>query len=189
MRKLTDYVGASIDGFIAGPDGSVDFFPLADDMLEFILSEYPETVPSPRAPHARHRSAEPDFDAVVMGRATYEPALREGITSPYQHLRQYVVSGSITESPSTDVHLIGGDVLAQIRQLKAEEGSGIWLAGGGRLAGAMFTEIDELVIKRYPVTCGSGTPMLSTDFSPTAFTLIGARTFDSGATVASYSRS
>lgn len=189
MRKLTYYVGASIDGFIAGPDGSVDFFPLADDMLEFILSEYPETVPS----HVRRTlGIDPQnqhFDAVVMGRATYEPALREGITSPYQHLRQYVVSGSITESPSTDVHLIGGDVLAQIRQLKAEEGSGIWLAGGGRLAGALFTEIDELVIKRYPVTCGSGTPMLSTDFSPTAFTLIGARTFDSGATVASYSPS
>jgi hypothetical protein len=41
----------------------------------------------------------------------YEPALRAGITSPYPHLRQYVVSRSITESPDPAVEIIAGDPL------------------------------------------------------------------------------
>jgi hypothetical protein len=32
-RKLTYYVGTSIDGVIAAPDGGVDFYPLGEDLL------------------------------------------------------------------------------------------------------------------------------------------------------------
>lgn len=34
MRKLVYYVGISIDGYIAGPNGAIDFYPLGEDMAE-----------------------------------------------------------------------------------------------------------------------------------------------------------
>src|SRR5690606_9468358 len=94
MRKLTYYVGASIDGYIAGPGGEVDFYPVAGDMMEWINARYPETVPR----HIRELVGLPvdtpnqRWDTLVMGRGTYDPALEIGIASPYPHMKQYVVS-------------------------------------------------------------------------------------------------
>ncbi len=188
MRKLVYYVGSSIDGFIAGPDGSVDFFPMGDDVLEHILSEYADAVPT----HVREAvGIDPPntrFDTVVMGRATYDPALREGITSPYRHLRQYVVSRSITETLDPTVQLVSGDPVTKVRELKQEDGRGIWLAGGARLAGTLLPEIDELVVKIYPVIVGSGIPLFSGGFTPTQFELTASQLFGSGAAIMTYTR-
>ncbi|GAA3076357.1 dihydrofolate reductase family protein [Streptosporangium carneum] len=186
MRKLVYYVGSSIDGFIAGPDGSVDFFPMGDDILEHILAEYADAVPT----HVRKAiGIDPPttrFDTVVMGRATYDPALREGITSPYGHLRQYVVSGSVTEAPDPAVRIVSGDPVAAVRELKRQDGKGIWLAGGARLAGTLLPEIDELIVKVYPVIVGSGIPLFAGGFAPTQFELADSRVFGSGAAVMTY---
>jgi hypothetical protein len=74
------------------------------------------------------------------------------------------------------------------QRLKEEDGLGIWLCGGGRLAGALLPEIDELVIKQYPVVAGAGIPIFAGAHTPTPFALAGTRTFDSGAVVMTYTR-
>lgn len=90
--------------------------------MAFIRSEYPETIPT----HARG-ALEPGgppvrFDTVVMGRGTYEPASREGITSPYAHLKQYVFSRSLPVSPDPAVEIVAGDPVAFVRRLKVDDG-------------------------------------------------------------------
>ena len=94
-----------------------------------------------------------------MGRKTYEVGLNAGIASPYEPLRQFVVSRSIPEIPQTPVHFHRGAALDLVRQLKAEEGKDIWLCGGAKLAASVFTEIDELILKINPVVIGSGIPL------------------------------
>ncbi|OPC79808.1 deaminase [Embleya scabrispora] len=191
MRKLTYFIGATIDGFIADRDGGYDFFPVGEDVVAHLVAEYPETLPTHLAPHM---GVGPDtefrhFDTVVMGRATYEPGMREGFANPYGHLRSYVVTETITESPDPAVTLIAGDPIAKVRELKAEPGGkGIWLAGGGRLAGSLIDEIDELVIKTYPVLIGSGIPMMSGVFGAHAFTHTGGTVLAGGTSVATYRR-
>jgi dihydrofolate reductase len=190
MRKLVYYVGASLDGFIAGPDGEIDFYPLADDMLAWICEQYPETIPTHVRPIIGMAVDQPNkcFDTVIMGRGTYEPALAVKVTSPYAHLKQYVVSTTLDPVEDREVELVRQDPAGLVRQLKHEEGMDVWLAGGATLAGALIAEIDELIIKRYPVVAGSGLPAVSGEFTPTTFTPTQHLEFSNGAQVTWFTR-
>ena len=189
MRSVTYYVAASADGYIAGPDGQFDFFGFDGDLAAWIMEEYPETLPV----HVREALGIVDrdnrrFNTVVMGRRTYQPALDAGIASPYPHLRQVVFSTTLPTS-STGVEVTATDPLARVRELKdSGSGAGIWLAGGGRLAGALSTEIDELVIKRNPIVLGAGVPLVDGSFAPQLFDRTSSQTFDTGVVVEVYRR-
>jgi dihydrofolate reductase len=188
VRTLTYYVGMSLDGYIAAPDGSFDFFPVTRAVLDLIAAEYPETLPSHVRAHLGVTAPGTRFDTVVMGRATYAPALQVGITSPYAHLRQYVASTTLPAGSDPQVTVVP-DPLGLVRRLKQEDGAGIWLAGGGRLAGALLDEIDELVIKRYPVVVGAGIPAIAADHATALpFEITDERTLVGGGTVTTHTR-
>ncbi|TDC85013.1 dihydrofolate reductase family protein [Actinomadura sp. 7K507] len=189
MRKLVYYVGVSIDGYIAGPGGEFEFYPVADDMVSWITERYPETVPT----HIRSQVGLEDapnkrFDTLVMGLGTYRPALDIDVTSPYAHLRQYVVSTTLDEIADPGVELVR-EPHGIVRELKAEEGGkDIWLCGGGELAGALLPEIDELIIKSYPVVAGAGVSAFAGGFRPTLFTPTDRKEFSNGAQVTWFTR-
>ncbi|MGW6379267.1 dihydrofolate reductase family protein [Rhodococcus sp. NPDC055112] len=188
MRKLVYYVGVSLDGYIAGPGGEWEFM-LSDEMTAWITERYPDTVPTHIRPHlGLEGAANRAFDTVLMGRGTYQPGIDAGVTSPYSHLRQYVVSTTLGEIADPAVELVTGDPVALVRELKAQEGMDVWLAGGGKLAGTLLPEIDELVIKRYPVIAGSGIPAFDGPFLPTPFTPTRTDSLDNGASVTWFSR-
>jgi len=189
MRNLTYYISLCIDGFISGPADEVDFFPGSDEYMAWMVGDYGDALPT----HARAQLGIADapltrFDTVVMGRRTYEPGLQLGITSPYAHLRQFVVSRGL-EQLDPAVTMIASDPIAAVRALKQEDSPfDIYLAGGGVLAGQLLDEIDRLVIKRYPVVAGAGRPAFGPEFSPTAFALDEVRSFEGGNVVEWYSR-
>jgi dihydrofolate reductase len=191
MRKLTYFIGTTIDGFIAAPDGDFTFFfpHVTEDYLPHLATEYPETLPTPaRAGLGIAAASNARFDTVLMGRSTYDQGLPEGLTSPYAHLRQIVLSRSLGASPDPAVEVTAEDPVALVRRLKREEGLGIWLCGGADLAGQLLPEIDELIVKQYPVVAGSGIPLFRADFSPRSFTLTGSRVFERGNVVLTYSK-
>ncbi|WP_405016017.1 dihydrofolate reductase family protein [Kitasatospora sp. NBC_00070] len=186
MRQLTYYVGSTLDGFIAGPDGQFDFFPFEGDLAAALVAEFPETIPAHgRGPLGLDGVANRRFDTVLMGRASYEPGLAAGVTSPYPHLRQYVFSRSLAQLDPA-VQIVAGDPVAFVRDLKRQDGAGIWLCGGADLAGQLLGEIDELIVKRYPVVIGSGVPLFRAPFLPTRLTLTDSRVFNTGATITTY---
>lgn len=187
MRKLVYYVASTLDGFIAAPDGSYDFFPLEPDVTAHLVAEWPQTIPT--FAHAQVGIASPPagrFDTLLMGRATYDPALKLGVTSPYAHLKQYVFSRSLPPSDDPQVEIVAGDPVAVVRELKAQPGGDIWLCGGGQLAGQLLDEVDELVVKLHPIVAGSGIPLADRGFAPSRFTLAETRPFDSGVVVLRY---
>src|SRR3712207_4514031 len=142
MRDLVYYIGLSIDGFIAGPDDQIDFYPMSDDYQQWMTAEYADALPTHvRAQLGVDGAPNRRFDTVVMGRRTYDPAFRVGITSPYAHLRQVVVSRTL-ESPDPEVTVVRDEPVAAVRALKEEDtGLDISLAGGGQLAGQLIDEI------------------------------------------------
>lgn len=189
MRKLVYYVAVSIDGYIAGPADEVDFYPIGDDMAAWINERYPETIPTHLRAQVGVAGPNQRFDTLLMGRGTYQPALDVGVSSPYRHLRQYVVSTTIPEINDPTVELISGDPIGPVRRLKEEQSDlDIWLCGGGKLAGSLLPEIDELIVKRYPVVAGSGVAVFSAAFRPTLFEPARTEHFRNGADVTWYSR-
>lgn len=123
-----------------------------------------------------------------MGRGTYAPGLAVGLTSPYAHLRQIVVSRTLGAGPDPAVEVTAEDPVALVRRLKQQDGLDIWLCGGADLAGQLLPEIDELIIKQYPVVVGSGIPLFRAEFEPRAFTLTDSRVFERGNVVLTYAR-
>ncbi|MFC9998167.1 dihydrofolate reductase family protein [Nocardia sp. NPDC127526] len=191
MRKLTYYVAATIDGFIATEDGSVDFFPVGGDHGPAITAQYPETLPTKVREALGVDRRNLYFDTVLMGRKTHDFGVRTGTSSPYSHLRQYVVSRTLPEAPDPDVELISDDPLARVREMKREKGLGIWLCGGGDLAQTLMPEIDQVFLKLYPIVLGRGRPLFGDGPRlPEAarFRVLTSRVFEDGVAFLKYIR-
>lgn len=187
MRELIYYVAVSVDGFIATPDGGFDAFLVEGDHMAVLLDEYGDAVPAhvlqavgKQAPHTR-------FDTVIQGWNSYDIAYSAGIERPYAHLREYVATRS-DRTPVAGVTFTA-DPLATVRELKQEDGLGIYLCGGGELAGALLPEIDRLVLKRNPVAFGAGIPLFgSVGVTISRFRLVDVRRFESAVVIEEYER-
>ncbi|MFD9943027.1 dihydrofolate reductase family protein [Nonomuraea sp. NPDC059023] len=190
MRKLTYYVAATLDGYIAersDADPSGGLFAIGQDYVEFVIANYPETLPVNARQALGVTDAGTRFDTVVEGRRSYQIGLDMGISDAYPHLRHLVFSRKLAQS--TDVEVVASDPVERVRELKAEEGLGIWLVGGAELAGVLYEEIDEIVVKVSPVTAGAGVPLFAgrSEAEARRFTLTDHVILDSGVAVMTYS--
>lgn len=145
MRKLKYYIASTIDGFIAHEDGSFDGFLMEGDHVSDYLTALQQ------------------FDAVLMGRKTYEVGVKEGVTNPYPHMQQFVVSRTLQTSPDESVTVVADELNDLVRNLKAESGQDIYLCGGGELATTLLAaqQIDEIILKVNPVLFGTGIPLFA----------------------------
>lgn len=164
MSSLTYHVGISLDGFIAHPDHRVDGFLMTGPHVDDFVASFA------------------DHDTVVMGRRTYEMGLAHGVTSPFPMLRQVVVSSTLGQSPDPAVEVMAGDGLATLRAAVAASQRGVWLCGGGALAGAALAAglIDRVIVKLYPVVFGAGVPMFGGVATQRALVLRDERTYANG---------
>jgi len=172
MRKIIYHVAATVDGFIAREDDSFDCFPLKPD--DEHITDYLASLAS--------------YGVVLMGRRTYEPALKVGVTDPYPHLETYVFSRSMKQSPNPKVKLISDDAVGVIRRLKEQEGKPIYLCGGGEFASMLFTEglIDEVLLKLNPLLLGAGKPLSPRLRGPTNLQLLSTKAYSTGVLLLRY---
>ncbi|MGW1956217.1 dihydrofolate reductase family protein [Streptomyces sp. NPDC001920] len=195
MRKLVYYIASTLDGFIAGPDGTDPtgphgFWPIAPDYIQHLATTYPETLPAAAREPLGITGEGTRFDTVLEGRKSYEIGLAAGVPDAYPHLRHLVFSRTLTEVPAPAVELVADDPAAKVRELKQEGGKDIWLLGGAELAGALYPEIDQLIVKLSPLTIGDGIPLFSRKaaFDPRLWQLSDHTALDSGALFLTYCR-
>lgn len=187
MRQLVYFVATSADGYIAGPAGQVDFFPMQGDHILAQARELPETLPlHVRSALSVSLREEPRFDTVLMGRKTYQPARAAGIEDPYAPLETIVVSRREAAVERGSFRITGDDPLQVVRELKRRPGRDIWLCGGAQLAAALLPELDELVLKINPVLACDGIRAIERGFSPRQLELRSRRAFESGVTWLTY---
>ncbi|THA25983.1 dihydrofolate reductase [Streptomyces sp. RKND-216] len=195
MRKLVYCIASSLDGFVAGPDGADPtgpdgFWPTPEDYVAHLVAELPEILPGAARAALGVTAEGTHFDTVLEGRRSYEVGLKAGVTDAFPHLRHLVFSRTLTESPDPAVELVATDPVARVRELKQEPGKDIWLVGGGELAGALYAEIDRLIVKLGPLTLGTGIPLFgaSTGFDPRTWELTDHTVLRSGAAFLTYDR-
>jgi dihydrofolate reductase len=142
MRKVIFGGGNSLDNFIARKDHAVDWL-IWDDEVASISGENWQR-----------------YDAIVMGRKTYEASVRLGTTS-YPNVENYVFSRTMKKSPDRNVKIISTDAAEFVRELKSRPGKDICVMGGGELAQSLFAAdlIDEVGCNIHPVLLGSGVPL------------------------------
>jgi dihydrofolate reductase len=146
MRRIVYYVSASVDGFISGPDEDINGFTAAGNGVDKYLKDLE------------------GYDTVIMGRKTYEFGYKFGLETgqlAYQHMVHFIFSSSLTFSNQHDsIHVVEAN-LQVIEEIRKQEGSDIYLCGGGQLAGWLLEEhqIDVLKIKLNPLILGNGVRM------------------------------
>ncbi|MGH7446954.1 MAG: dihydrofolate reductase family protein [Longimicrobiales bacterium] len=152
--KTQYYTAASLDGFIATTDDSLEWlFPLGD--LE--ATSYPEFIR--------------DVGALAMGSSTYEWMLRHVVGPdatrpqpwPYHQPAWVFSSRTLPSVDGADIRFVRGDVRPVHREMvAAADGKNVWIVGGGELAGNFYDHglLDELLVQIGSVTLGSGKPLL-----------------------------
>jgi dihydrofolate reductase len=166
QRRVIVHIAASADGFIARPDGD----------LEWLTSRPPP--PGFYGMNAFMRS----IDTKVLGRKTYEASLRMG--SKFDSKSRYIVF--TRQAPPADapagVEFVSGAVGPVVSRLREHPGKNIWLMGGGDLIASFLDEqaIDEFVVSVVPVFIGDGIPLIARRHRHVPLTLHAVERFDDG---------
>ncbi len=142
VRKVTFGGANSLDNYLARSDHAVDWL-LWSDEAAAVMADYWKTI-----------------DTVLMGRKTYEVAVRNGQAGGYPGVKTFVFSRTLQEVPA-GVTLVRDDAADFVRGLKGQGGRDICLMGGGELARSLFEAglIDEIGFNIHPVLLGSGIPL------------------------------
>jgi dihydrofolate reductase len=164
MRRVRYRVAASLDGYIAGPDGEIDWI-----------------LPEPTVDFAALYAG---FDTVLLGRRTYELTLQPGAPPWPAGWRIYVFSRTLEPAAHPAVTVVGADAGATVAALRAEPGSGrdIWLFGGGRLSASLLAAqvVDQVEVAVMPVLLGRGIPLVAAEAPRTRLRLTRSDTYPSG---------
>ena len=172
MRKVTFGGANSLDNYFARKDDSVDWLMWSNEAAS-VMKNFWKTI-----------------DTVVMGRRTYEVALRMGAGGggAYPGVKNYVFSRTIKQKPGSKVEIISEDAAEFVRKLKSQEGKDICVMGGGLLAKSLLEAnlIDEIGFNIHPVLLGSGIPLFHEMNHQIDLELIDFQAFKNGTLLVSY---
>ena len=168
MRKLVLYIATSLDGYIAGPSGEIDWLFTDQD---YGYSEFFASV-----------------DTVLMGRKTYQQALGFG-EYPYKGTRGFVFSRT-SRSADNNVTFVSGNIASFVTKLKSTPGKNIWLVGGSEIVSECVRNdlIDEFSLFVHPIILGAGIPLFSEGLPKRSLKFIRSGSFSSGLVQVSYER-
>lgn len=175
MAKTQYLVAATIDGFIADTDNSLEWL---------FEAEAGATREATAAREEQFRQFFSATGAMCMGATTYEWAVQHDdlLTNPARWREYYgevpcwiFTHRKLPVVPGANIRFASGDIRPVYdRMSSAAEGRNVWVVGGGDLAG-QFADIgllDEIVLSVAPVTLGSGVPLLPRRLNAARLTLI-----------------
>jgi dihydrofolate reductase len=146
-RNIIVHIATSADGYIARPDGDLDWL---------------TSRPAPKGFYGMSAFMK-SIDTMVLGRKTYEASLRLG--GKFDSKSRSVVFSR--RAPPADapsgVEFVNGSIGQFVSRLRERPGKDIWLMGGGELIASFLDEhaIDEFVISVVPVFIGDGIPLIA----------------------------
>lgn len=168
MRKVVLYIAASLDGYIARPDDSIDWLEDKAYALEgedYGYSEFTQTI-----------------DTTLMGHSTYKVILGFDTPFPLPTEINFVFSRSAGHADTAQVQFIDTDAVAFVQELKQQPGKAIWLMGGGHLNTLLLNArlIDEIILTYIPIVLGAGIPLFAAGAQETRLNVSSSKTYPNG---------
>lgn len=190
MRRIVVFTMLTLDGVMQAPGGSDEdtangfkwggwSFPFVDESFGVIINKE-LSVP---------------FD-MLLGRTTYDifarywPQRDGPIADPFNKAMKYVVSAHQPKLTWDKSVLISGDVVNELKKLKKEDGPMLQVHGSAKLLQTLLKNdlIDELRLRIFPITLGTGKRLFAEGTVPAAYELIDSKALPNGVIVANYKR-
>ena len=165
MKKNIVFIAKSLDGFIAGKNGELDWL---------------HAIPNPDNLDMGYNQLMDDTDAILMGRTTFETVLGFGGEWPYRK-HVFVLSNSLREVPgelNDKVTLINGTPQEILKKVHEKGYFNLYIDGGRTVQNFLREDlIDELRITTIPILLGGGFPLFGDLASPLEFEHIESKVF------------
>ena len=170
MRTVTYGAACTLDGFIAGKDGEIDWLHMSKDVSQ-IMREYWKGI-----------------DTILMGRKTWDVALKMGGGGSSPGMRTFVFSRTLGSIDAEGVELVRDDAAGVVRDLRAGQGKGSCMMGGGDLARSLFAAdlIDEVGLNVHPILLGAGILLFTDAGRRVPLELISSRCIAGGCVYSTY---
>jgi dihydrofolate reductase len=171
MKKIILDLAVTLDGFVEGPKGEIDWCIMDDDMdFEGFLSGV-DTIFYGRVSYDMWGNFQPDVNATEA-----EKAMWSGVHAK----KKYVFSS--TPRQGEHAAFISTDIVARVYEIKMEHGKNIWLYGGSKLI-KTFIDLDLIDVYRvsvHPTALGAGKPLFENLKRRINLQLAGVNRFKSG---------
>ena len=154
--KCSVYIATSADGFIATPDGGVDWLHTAGKK-DADMSDNPDMG------FAKFINS---IDCMIMGRKCMEVISSFDLSAeqwPYGDIKIYVLSNTLTEPPTNlagKVEMYAGDIETLVNKLSEQGLKHAYIDGGATITSFIILKlINEMTITRAPILLGDGIPL------------------------------
>lgn len=192
MRKIVVLSFITLDGVMQAPGG-----PDEDKTSGFKYGGWQAPYGDEQFMNVMTKQLSVPFD-LLLGRKTYDifagywpnhPEI-EFVATPFNKCTKYVVSHQNIDLPWENSELITANVVSKLGKLKAGSGPMLQVHGSGNLVQTLLKNdlVDELWLKTYPLTLGSGKKLFEDGTIPAAFKLTEHSVSSDGVIFANYKR-
>ncbi|HSX24150.1 MAG TPA: dihydrofolate reductase family protein [Candidatus Saccharimonadales bacterium] len=190
MRKIVVLMMITLDGVIQSPSG-----PEEDASEDFKYGGWTVPYSDPAMGEVLDKEMSAPFD-LLLGKKTYAifarywPKQTGTIADAFNKAKKYVVTDESADLTWKESVQINGDVAAKLKALKAEDGPPFQVWGSHTVIQIMLKNdlVDELRLRIFPVTIGSGKRLFAEGTTPAAFELTDSQALPSGVILANYKR-
>ncbi|HAN17944.1 MAG: dihydrofolate reductase [Bacteroidetes bacterium GWC2_33_15] len=185
MRNLVYFMHSSLDGFVAGSNGEMDWITVDDEIFDFVTTMTDQV------------------DTALYGRVTYQmmeaywPTAGEQPNASrhdkehsiwYKNVSKVVLSKTINETGLLNTKVISDNLSENINKLKQQSGKNILIFGSPRASHSLLNLglVDEFWIFINPILLGQGIPLFKNVQELIKLRLLDTKTFTSGVVALHY---
>lgn len=186
MRKIISFMHVSLDGFVAGPNGEMDWIKFDEEMFDYIGKRISES------------------DTALYGRVTFQmmedywptaadkpDASKHDIEHSkwYKKIHKVVLSNTMNDTDLSNVKIISNNLEDEINQIRQQSGKEILLFGSPHATHSLIqlNLIDGYWLFVNPIILGRGIPLFSGIKDKIKLNLLTTRQFACGVTELNYS--
>lgn len=164
-RKIIAYLATSADGYIARPDGKVDWLDRPRPKGNYGMGAFFRSI-----------------DTIILGRKTYDFAVAMGGARQFGKTKHYVFSHHPPANSPSDAEFVKTPIPDFAKQLRAQPGKDIMMMGGGGIIASFLDagEIDEFSIHVIPIFIGEGIPLIEPHHLSVKLQLLATKRFPDG---------